>query len=125
MIGEIEGLGSYVHIPRDRDYTISVRLRMLTLRHLAIKADETYFANPKEHVLLQCYANAIVHLLKGKPESDPHLFVVTREGGLPSIPETVVIETISRGVLDPRLRRGDSTRMGRAKRNPSPHEHRH
>ena len=65
LIGDLERLGSYVHIPRaDRDYAISVGLRMLTLRHLAIETDDTYRANPKELVLLQYYANAIVHLFK-------------------------------------------------------------
>src|SRR5882672_10422439 len=67
LIGDLELLGSYVHIPRaDRDYAISVGLRMLTLRHLVIEADDAYRANPKELVLLQYYANAIVHLFKDK-----------------------------------------------------------
>jgi len=65
LIGDLERTGSYVHIPRaDRDYAIAVGLRMLTLRHLVIEADETYRANPTERVLLQYYANAIVHLFK-------------------------------------------------------------
>ena len=65
LIGELERVGSYVHIPRaDRDYAISVGLRMLTLRHLVNETDDTYCANPKERVLLQYYANAIVHLFK-------------------------------------------------------------
>jgi glycerol-3-phosphate O-acyltransferase len=65
LIGDLERAGSYVHIPRaDRDYAISVGLRMLTLRHLVIETDDTYRANPKEFVLLQYYANAIAHLLK-------------------------------------------------------------
>jgi glycerol-3-phosphate O-acyltransferase len=38
---------------------------MLTLRHLVIETDDTYRANPNERVLLQYYANAIVHLFKG------------------------------------------------------------
>jgi glycerol-3-phosphate O-acyltransferase len=50
----------------DRDYAISVGLRMLTLRHLVIEADDTWRANPKELVLLQYYANAIVHLFKDR-----------------------------------------------------------
>ena len=67
LIADLERLGSYVHIPRaDRDYAISVGLRMLTLRHLVIEADDTYRANPKELVLLQYYANAIVHLFKDR-----------------------------------------------------------
>jgi len=67
LIGDLERLGSYVHIPRaDRDYAISVGLRMLTLRHLVIETDDTYRANPNERVLLQYYANAIVHLFKDR-----------------------------------------------------------
>jgi glycerol-3-phosphate O-acyltransferase len=65
LIGDLERLGSYVYIPRaDRDYAISVGLRMLTLRHLVIETGDAYRANPKELVLLQYYANAIVHLFK-------------------------------------------------------------
>jgi glycerol-3-phosphate O-acyltransferase len=65
LIGELEQRGSYVHIPRaDRDYAITVGLRMLTLRHLVIEDDGNYRANPDELVLLQYYANAIAHLFK-------------------------------------------------------------
>src|SRR3954468_22367222 len=67
LISDLERFGSYVHIPRaDRDYAIAVGLRMLTLRHLVIETDDTYRANPNERVLLQYYANAIVHLFKGR-----------------------------------------------------------
>ena len=71
LIGELERRGSYVHIPRaDRDYAISVGLRMLTLRHLVLEKDENYRANPKELMLLKYYANAIVHLFKdGEPRT--------------------------------------------------------
>jgi glycerol-3-phosphate O-acyltransferase len=63
LIGELEGQGTYVHIPRaDRDYAIAVGLRMLTLRHLVLELDGNYRANPKELVLLKYYANAIAHL---------------------------------------------------------------
>lgn len=63
LIGELERRGSYVHIPRaDRDYAISVGLRMLTLRHLVLEEDGNYRANPKELMLLKYYANAIAHL---------------------------------------------------------------
>jgi glycerol-3-phosphate O-acyltransferase len=65
LIGELERRGCYVHIPRaDRDYAISVGLRMLTLRHLVLEDDGTYRANPEELVLLRYYANAIAHLFK-------------------------------------------------------------
>ena len=63
LIGELERRGSYVHIPRtDRDYAISVGLRMLTLRHLVLEDDGNYRVNPKELMLLKYYANAIAHL---------------------------------------------------------------
>jgi glycerol-3-phosphate O-acyltransferase len=63
FIGELEAQGTYVHIPRaDRDYAITVGLRMLTLRHLVEEVDGNYRAHPKETVLLRYYANAIAHL---------------------------------------------------------------
>jgi glycerol-3-phosphate O-acyltransferase len=65
LIGVLEAQGSYVHIPRaDRDYAISVGLRMLTLRHLVLEEDGSYRANPAELILLKYYANAIVHLFE-------------------------------------------------------------
>jgi glycerol-3-phosphate O-acyltransferase len=65
LIGELESRGTYVHIPRaDRDYAISVGLRMLTLRHLVLEEDGNYRANPAELILLKYYANAIVHLFE-------------------------------------------------------------
>ena len=70
LIGELERRGSYVHIPRaDRDYAISVGLRMLTLRHLVLETDGSYRANPDELILLKYYANAIVHLFDGAAEA--------------------------------------------------------
>jgi hypothetical protein len=42
------------------------------------------------------------------PHEHTHSTVIAREGGRPSIPETVMIEPRSRGVLDPRLRGDDS-----------------
>ena len=65
LIGELEQRGSYVHIPRaDRDYAITVGLRMLKLRRLVAEDDGNYRTNPDELVLLQYYANAIAHLFK-------------------------------------------------------------
>ena len=67
--------GSYVHIPRaDRDYAITVGLRMLTLRHLVLEEDGNYRANPEELILLKYYANAIVHLFE-------HATPAAKEGG--------------------------------------------
>ncbi|MBN8981774.1 MAG: 1-acyl-sn-glycerol-3-phosphate acyltransferase [Rhizobiales bacterium] len=65
LIENLEGRGSYVHIPRaDRDYAIAVGLRMLTLRHIVLEEGDTFRANPKEIMLLRYYANAIAHLFK-------------------------------------------------------------
>lgn len=56
--------GNHVHIPReDLDYAISTGLRMLLLRHLIVMdASGKYHQNPDEKVLLEYYANSIVHL---------------------------------------------------------------
>jgi glycerol-3-phosphate O-acyltransferase len=66
LIGELESRGSYVHIPRaDRDYAITVGLRMLMLRHLVLEQEDGFYrANPQELMLLKYYANAIVHLFE-------------------------------------------------------------
>ena len=52
---------------------------MLTLRHLVIEDDGTYRANPNELVLLQYYANAIVHLFRDR-ERRTGAVVITRAG---------------------------------------------
>jgi glycerol-3-phosphate O-acyltransferase len=68
LLGGLERRGTYVYIPRaDRDYAISVGLRMLTLRHLVLEEDGSYRANPKEVILLKYYANAIAHLFENTP----------------------------------------------------------
>ena len=51
----------------------TVGLRMLTLRHLVLEEDGNYRANPKELMLLQYYANAIVHLFEHAPKAVPRL----------------------------------------------------
>jgi glycerol-3-phosphate O-acyltransferase len=73
LIGELEGRGTYVHIPRaDRDYAIAVGLRMLTLRHLVLEEEDgNYRANPGELILLKYYANAIVHLFENAAPPAP------------------------------------------------------
>jgi len=64
LMSQLENAGAHVHIPRqDRDYAVSMGLRMLTLRHLAQETDTgLYRANPDETVLLNYYANSIAHL---------------------------------------------------------------
>ena len=68
LIDRLEGRGAYVHIPRaDRDYAVTVGLRMLTLRHFVIEADGLYRANEDERDMLRYYANAIGHFLPDAP----------------------------------------------------------
>ena len=67
LINDLEAGGAYVHIPRtDRDYALTVGLRMLVLRHLVIESDALYRAADDEATLLRYYANGIAHFL-GKP----------------------------------------------------------
>ena len=70
LIGELEGHGAHVYIPRsDRDYAIEVGLRMLILRHLVLEEDNLFRAAPEEIKILQYYANAIMHhVSSGKSE---------------------------------------------------------
>ena len=70
LIDKLERGGAYVHIPRaDRDYAVTVGLRMLTLRHFVTEADGLYRANEGERDMLRYYANAIEHFL-ADPQAD-------------------------------------------------------
>jgi glycerol-3-phosphate O-acyltransferase len=52
-----------LYVPRtDRDYVLTVGLRMLTLRHLVRERDGPFTANPDELKVLAYYANSIAHL---------------------------------------------------------------
>ena len=69
LIDRLESEGAYVHIPRtDRDYAVTVGLRMLTLRHFVTEADGLYRANEDERDMLRYYANAIEHFLPEGPD---------------------------------------------------------
>lgn len=71
LVNGLQEAGVYVHIPRnDHDYLVDVGLRMLTLRHLVLKAGDTYRVNPKERELVRYYANAIEHQMKRIGEKD-------------------------------------------------------
>ena len=68
LIDRLERNGAYVHVPRaDRDYAVTVGLRMLTLRHFVTEADGLYRANEGERDMLRYYANAIEHFLPDAP----------------------------------------------------------
>jgi len=63
LIDELSTRDAKVYIPRsDREYSIEVGLRMLTLRRLITDQDGLLAVVPAERALLQYYANAIAHL---------------------------------------------------------------
>jgi glycerol-3-phosphate O-acyltransferase len=69
LIDKLEKRGARVYIPRsDRDYTIDVGLRMLTLRHIVLENDHVYYAAPDEMDVLEYYANSISHFIKPKSQ---------------------------------------------------------
>jgi len=64
LIARVESRGGHVYVPRtDRDYALTVGLRMLTLRHLVTERQGLFVANPAELKVLAYYANSIAHLL--------------------------------------------------------------
>ncbi|MCC0028825.1 MAG: 1-acyl-sn-glycerol-3-phosphate acyltransferase [Brucellaceae bacterium] len=65
LIARLEARGAHIHIPRaDRDYEVTVGLRMLTLRHIVTEdADGLLRVRPQDAPLVAYYANAIAHLL--------------------------------------------------------------
>ena len=64
LIEELQRRGAYVHIPRgDRDYEVTVGLRMLTLRHFVEESEGLYRAADDALEMLRYYANSIEHFL--------------------------------------------------------------
>jgi glycerol-3-phosphate O-acyltransferase len=64
LMDRLEAGGGHVYVPRaDRDYALTVGLRMLTLRGLVDEHDGLFLAHPGELKLLRYYANSIAHLL--------------------------------------------------------------
>ncbi len=62
---QLEAAGAHVYVPRsDLDYAIGVGLRMLTLRHIVVEREGSFFASEDERVLLEYYANAIAPLVE-------------------------------------------------------------
>ncbi|MEI8324763.1 MAG: 1-acyl-sn-glycerol-3-phosphate acyltransferase [Betaproteobacteria bacterium] len=65
LMSRIEAMGAHVYVPRsDRDYAITVGLRMLLLRRLVQQQDGLYRASLHELPVLAYYANSIAHLLE-------------------------------------------------------------
>jgi glycerol-3-phosphate O-acyltransferase len=66
LIDELERSGARVHVPRhDREYAISVGLRMLVLSHVVEDRDGLLRARPEELALPSYYAGSIGHLFPG------------------------------------------------------------
>jgi glycerol-3-phosphate O-acyltransferase len=64
LMERLEEAGSHVYLPRrDQDYTLTVGLRMLTLRHLVEVEEGLLRAAPKELPVLRYYANSVAHLV--------------------------------------------------------------
>jgi len=64
LMAELESRGVRIYIPRqDREYSIHVGLRMLTLRHVVDQREELFSVVPGEESLIAYYANSIAHLL--------------------------------------------------------------
>ncbi len=62
LMTSLEARGVRIYIPRqDREYSIQVGLRMLTLRHIVEENDGFYSVVPEEQSLLAYYANSIAH----------------------------------------------------------------
>ena len=66
LMRRVEASGAHVYVPRtDRDYALTVGLRMLTMRRLVLEREGLYQVNPLELPLLRYYAHSITHLLDG------------------------------------------------------------
>ncbi len=70
LIQDLEDRNVYVHVPRsDRDYAVTVGLRMLVLRHFVVESDGLYRVAPGEDAVLAYYANSIQHFLPDPADS--------------------------------------------------------
>jgi len=64
LMDGVEAAGGHVYVPRtDRDYALTVGLRMLTLRGFVEEQEGLFRANPAELTILRYYANSIAHLI--------------------------------------------------------------
>ena len=67
LIETLERRHAYVHVPRaDRDYAVTVGLRMLTLRRLVTMSERLYRARDDASGLIAYYANSIAHFVPGE-----------------------------------------------------------
>ena len=66
LLARLGEAGAHVYVPRgDQDYSLSVGLRMLRLRHLVDQGEDGLVrARAEELTLLRYYANSIEHFLR-------------------------------------------------------------
>jgi glycerol-3-phosphate O-acyltransferase len=65
LMVELERAGARVYVPRsDRDYAVTVGLRMLVLRRMVDASDGLYRARSSELPLLRYYAGSLAHFLE-------------------------------------------------------------
>jgi glycerol-3-phosphate O-acyltransferase len=70
LMADLESRGVRIYIPRqDREYSIDVGLRMLTLRHIVEEENGLYSVVPEERTILAYYANSIAHYCPGTSSS--------------------------------------------------------
>ena len=68
LMQQVEALGAHVYVPRtDRDYALTVGLRILSLRRLVIERDGLFSPDLQELPVLAYYANSIAHLIAPRP----------------------------------------------------------
>lgn len=68
LFNQLEQNGYRAYIPRgDRDYAVTVGIRMLTLRRLLLEKDGLYSVNQNDIAVLNYYANSIAHLVEPLP----------------------------------------------------------
>jgi glycerol-3-phosphate O-acyltransferase len=64
LIAALEARGAHIYVPRgDRDYALTVGLRMLRLRNVIEERDGLYQILAGQRALVEYYANSIAHLL--------------------------------------------------------------
>jgi len=64
LIAALEASGAHIYVPRgDRDYALTVGLRMLSLRNVIEERDGLYQILAGQRPLVEYYANSIAHLL--------------------------------------------------------------
>jgi glycerol-3-phosphate O-acyltransferase len=65
LMAAVEEAGGRIYVPRgNRDYAVSVGLRMLVLRRIVMADDGLYRVRPGELPILRYYAHSIAHLLE-------------------------------------------------------------